>query len=126
MLPKAKNIDAYLEPLNEDVKAALERLRKIIKATAPDCEEVISYAMPAFKYHGMLIGFAAAKNHCALYPWSGRTVEEFRDELKDFSTSKGTIRFTLDRPLPETLIKKIVRARMKANLAKDKAKSASK
>lgn len=113
-----KNIDSYIAVQPTNVKTFLENLRQTIKSVAPDAEEVISYNMPAFKYHGMLVGFAGAKNHCGFYPWNSRTVEEFKDDLKDFSTSKGTIRFSWEKPLPVALVKKIVKARMKENISK--------
>jgi uncharacterized protein YdhG (YjbR/CyaY superfamily) len=120
MRSPVKDIDAYINLQPEDVRPALEKLRQTIKTAAPDAEEVISYRMPAFKYHGMLAGFAAAKNHYGFYPWNGRTVLEFKDELAGYETSKGAIRFPKDKPLPIALIKKIVKARMKENIGKNK------
>ena len=113
-----KNIDEYLALQTPKSRAALEKLRKIILSVAPDSEEVISYAMPAFKYHGMLVGFAEWKNHSGFYPWNSRTVNEFKEELKGYNTSKGAIQFPLDKPIPIALVKKIVKARMKENLEK--------
>jgi len=118
-----KNIDEYLALQPVQVRAALQKLRKIIKSVAPESEEVISYSMPAFKYHGMLVGFAGWKNHAGFYPWNSRTVDEFKDELKKYTTSKGAIQFPLDKPIPVTLVKKIVKTRMKDNLAKEKLKN---
>ena len=115
-----KDIDMYITLQPERVRDTLEKMRQVIKSVAPGAEEVISYGMPAFKYHGMLVGFAAAKNHYGFYPWNGKTVEQFKDDLKDFGTSKGAIRFPKDKPLPVTLIKKIVKARMKDNISKMK------
>ena len=122
----AKNIDSYLDGVPPSASAKLEKLRSIILSVAPEAEEVISYAMPAFKSHGMLVGFAAWKNHVGFYPWNSRTIAEFRDELKGYSTSKGAIQFPLDKPIPVALVKKIVKARMKDNLAKEKLKKQSK
>jgi len=122
MNKSVKDIDTYISLQPEELRPTLERLRQIIKAAAPDAEEVISYGMPAFRYHGMLAGFAPAKNHYGFYPWSSRTVEEFKDDLKDYETSKGAIRLPKDKPIPVALIKKIVKARMKQNLAKEKLK----
>ena len=79
--------------MDEEKRAALERLRKIIKAAAPKAEESITYQIPVFRLNGMLVGFAAARNHCAFYPCSGSTVATLKDELKAYETSKGTIRF---------------------------------
>ena len=114
----AKDIDAYIDSQPEDVRPDLEKLRQIIKSVAPEAEEVISYRMPAFRYHGMLAGFANAKNHYGFYPWSSRTIEEFHDQLTGYETSKGAIRLPKNKPLPVALIKKIVKARMKQNLHK--------
>ncbi len=91
----AKNIDEYFALQPPKTRVALEKLRQIILSIAPDAEEVISYAMPAFKYHGMLVGFAAWKNHVGFYPWNSRTVEAFKEELKTYSTSKSAIQFLL-------------------------------
>ncbi len=118
----AKNIDDYLADVPPPARVKLEKLRSIILSVAPEAEEVISYAMPAFKYHGMLVGFAAWKNHVGFYPWNSRTVKEFNEELKEYSTSKGAIQFPLEKPIPVTLVKKIVKARMNENLAKAKLK----
>ena len=113
--PKTKTIDEYLGTLGKDKRAALERLREIIKAVAPDAEECISYGLPAFRYNGMLVAFGATAKHCALYPMSATTVAAYQDELEDYDTSKGTIRFQPDRPLPVALVRKLVRARMEEN-----------
>jgi uncharacterized protein YdhG (YjbR/CyaY superfamily) len=108
---KVKTIDGYLSLLEADKRAALERLRKIVKSAAPKSEECISYRLPAFRLDGrMLIWFGAGANHCALYP--GGTVGRFRKQLTGFSISKGTIRFQPDHPLPASLVKKIVKARI--------------
>ncbi len=113
---KAKTIDEYLAALSEDKRAALERLRKIIRATAPKAEECISYGLPAFRLDGrMLVAFGATAKHCAFYPMSSSTVEAHQDDLKDHDTSKGTIRFQPDHPLPAALVRKLVRARIAEN-----------
>jgi uncharacterized protein YdhG (YjbR/CyaY superfamily) len=94
---KAKTIDDYLAALSDDKRAALERLRKTIRAAAPRAEECISYQLPAFRLDGkLLVAFGAAVNHCAFYP--GSIVEAYKDELKNYDTSKGTIRFQADNP----------------------------
>ena len=106
--------DEYLASLSNDTRAALERLGKAIRAAAPGAEECISYQLPALRLDGKpLVAFGAAANHCAFYPMSGATVEAFKDELKDYDTSKGTIRFQAANPLPATLIRKLVKARIK-------------
>ena len=111
-------VDQYLAQLPEDQRAALEKLRQTIKKLVPEVEEFISYKMPAYRYHGMLCGFAAFKKHCSYFPWDSKTVEDFKTELKDFKTSAGTIQFTPEKPIPETLLKKILQARVKANTNK--------
>jgi uncharacterized protein YdhG (YjbR/CyaY superfamily) len=116
------DIDRYLALQPAAVRTVLEKLRRTIRATAPDAEEVMSYHMPAYKFHGMLVGFAAWKNHCGFYPWNSSTVKLFRDELKDFSCSKGAIQFTVAHPLPVALVKRILRARMKENVSRTKGK----
>jgi uncharacterized protein YdhG (YjbR/CyaY superfamily) len=118
MIIAIKDIDTYISMQSENIQPALEKLRQTIKAVAPEAEEVISYGMPSFKWNGMLVGFAAAKNHFGFYPWNGSTVDQFKDELKAFKTSKGAIQFPIDKPLPFALIKKIVKSRMKQNLDK--------
>jgi uncharacterized protein YdhG (YjbR/CyaY superfamily) len=115
MAPKAKTIDEYLAALSADKRAALERLRKAIRAAAPEAEECISYGIPAFRQNGMLVGFGAAANHCAFYPMSASTVATHKNELKDYDTSKGTIRFQASKPLPDGLVRKLVKARLSEN-----------
>src|SRR5213596_1004002 len=107
---KPKTIDEYLAPLSDDKRAALEKLRKTIRAAAPKAEECISYQLPAFRLNGrMLVGFGATAKHCAFYPMSSSTVEAHQDELKEYGTSKGTIRFQADQPLPAALVRKLVK-----------------
>jgi uncharacterized protein YdhG (YjbR/CyaY superfamily) len=119
MKSKPKNIDEYLAGFSDDKRAALERIREAIRAAVPKAEECISYGVPAFRLDGkVLVGFGAAANHCAFYPMSGRTVEALEDELKGYDTSKGTIRFPVDKPLPATLIRKLVKARIAENAAR--------
>lgn len=117
MRPEANSIDEYLEALNDDQRQALERLRKAVRAAAPRAEECLSYGLPAFRLDGKaLVAFGAAAKHCAFYPMSAATVAEHADELAEFGTSKGTIRFQPDKPLPVALIRKLVRARIAENL----------
>jgi uncharacterized protein YdhG (YjbR/CyaY superfamily) len=115
-----KDVDTYLAVQPENIRLALEKMRGIIKTAAPDAEEVISYGMPAYKYHGMLVYFAGFKNHYSLFPGNASMIAEMADELKGYKTSKGTIQFALDKPMPVSLIKKIVKARMKENISKQK------
>jgi uncharacterized protein YdhG (YjbR/CyaY superfamily) len=119
-------IDEYLDALPENVRIALENLQKTIKSAAPKAEELISYQMPAYKYHGMLVYFSAFKNHCSFFPGSSLPLPELEDELKSYRTSKGTLQFTSDKPLPASLVKKIVKARMKQNEARKLAKEMQK
>ncbi len=115
MAAKPRTIDEYLAALSDDTRAALEKLRKIIRAAAPKAEECISYQIAAFRLNGMLVGFGATASHCAFYLMSGSMVEACKDELKNYDTSKGTIRFQADKPLPAALVRKLVKARMAEN-----------
>jgi uncharacterized protein YdhG (YjbR/CyaY superfamily) len=116
MAGKAKTIDEYLAALSDDKRAALEKLRKAIRAAAPKAEECFSYGLPAFRLDGKLIaGFGAGANHCAFYPMSGSIVAAHKDELEDYDTSKGAIRFQSGRPLAATLVRKLVKARIAEN-----------
>jgi uncharacterized protein YdhG (YjbR/CyaY superfamily) len=112
------SVEEYMASLPEAPRAALEKLRKTIKAAAPEATETISYQMPAFKLHGrFLVSYAAFKNHCSLFPASARVLEEHGEELKPYVSGKGTIRFTTDKPMSSTLVKKIVKARIEENAA---------
>jgi uncharacterized protein YdhG (YjbR/CyaY superfamily) len=115
-----KNTDTYLATQPEEVRIVLEKLRHTIKIAAPDAEELISYGMPAFRYHGMLVYFAAFKNHCSFFPGNSGLVQSMQDELKSYKTAKGTIQFTVEKPLPAGLVTKIVKARIKENISKAK------
>jgi uncharacterized protein YdhG (YjbR/CyaY superfamily) len=118
---RAGVVDKYLAAVPEEKRALLEKLRQTIRAVVPDAEEILWYQMPAFKFEGRpLVTFAAFQNHCSLFPMSGAIIKAHKDDLKSFVTSKGTIRFTSDKPLPAALVKKIVRARIKENRARAK------
>jgi uncharacterized protein YdhG (YjbR/CyaY superfamily) len=121
---QAKTIDEYLAFQPEKVMEALENLRQIIRETAPEAEEVISYGIPAYKYHGMLVYFAAYKKHCSLFAGNGALTEQMQEQLKAYKTSKGTIQFTVEKPLPDELVREIVKIRMKQNVEKMKNKKA--
>ena len=110
---KFASVAAYLKAVPPAPRAALQKLRKTIKAAAPEATEVISYGIPSYKHHGYLVGFAAFKNHCSLFP--GTALKTFKNELASYETSKGTIRFTVDKPLPATLVRKLVKARIEQN-----------
>jgi uncharacterized protein YdhG (YjbR/CyaY superfamily) len=112
---KLSTIDEYLATLGDDERTALENLRKTIRAAAPKSEECISYQLPAFRQDGMLVGFGATAKHCAFYLMSSDTTERFKDELDGYDTSKGTIRFQPDKPLPNALVRKLVKARLAEN-----------
>ena len=114
-MTKVKTVDEYLARVSDDKRAALQKLRKTIKAAAPRAEECISYQLPAYRLNGMLVGFGATANHCAFYPMSASTVAAHKEELKDYDTSKGTIRFQPDNPLPPSLVRKLVKARIAEN-----------
>jgi len=108
----AKSIDQYLASLDPDKRTALTKLRKAIKAAAPRAEECISYQIPAFRLDGrMLVWFRAATNHCSFFP-GAYPIAACKTELKKYKTSKGTVRFSPDRPLPATLVRKLVKARI--------------
>jgi len=109
---KPKTHDDYLAAVSEDKRGALQELRTAIKMAAPKAEECISYQVPAFRLNGkFLVAYGAATNHCAFYP--GSTVKALKNELKSYDTSKGTIRFSADKPLPSALVRKLVRLRIK-------------
>ena len=122
----AKDIDEYLSTLPVDVREMLQKLRTTIKSAAPKAEEVISYAMPAFWYHGPLVYFSAFKNHCSFFPANSSLIANMDKELKPYKTAKGTIQFTVERPLPAALVKKIVKARMQENIERENAKKLKK
>ena len=113
------SVEDYLAALPEESRAALEKLRKTIKAAAPEATETISYQMPAFKDNGrFLVSCAAFKDHCSLFPASEAVIEALGEELKPYFTGKGTIRFHADKPLPAALVKKIVKVRIEENAAR--------
>jgi uncharacterized protein YdhG (YjbR/CyaY superfamily) len=117
-----QTIDDYYAAFPKDVKQ-LEELRKIIKEAAPNAQEVISYSMPAFKQNGILVYYAAGKNHIGLYPTFSPIVV-FSEELKNYKTSKGAIQFPKDKPFPKALIKNIVKYRMDQDAEKARQKKA--
>jgi len=113
MPTKPTTIDEYLAGLSADKRAVLQKLRKMIRVAAPKAEECITYGIAAFRLEGRpLVGFGAAANHCSFYPMSSRTVLAHKDDLKNYDTSKGTIRFHVDKPLPFALVRKLVKARI--------------
>ena len=109
------SVDAYIAGIQSpEARQALEDLRSTIRREVPEAEEVISYGIPTYKFHGFLCSFAAFKNHCSFFP--GHTVRDFSEELKGYRTAKGTIHFPHDRPLPEPLVRSMIRARLTENL----------
>ncbi len=113
---RPSSIDEYLATLSDDERTALEKLRKAVRAAAPGAEECISYSLPAFRLNGKaLVAFGAASNHCSFYPMSSATIEALRNDLGKYDTSKGTIRFPAEKPLPAALVRKIVKARIAEN-----------
>lgn len=119
-----RDVEDYLERVPPIQRKALEQLRRTIKSIVPDAVEVISYQIPTFKLNGrMLVSYAAFNEHCSFFPGAGPT-ETHKDELKSFATSKGTVRFTPEKPLPTALIKKLVRTRIKLNNAAQRKRKA--
>jgi len=112
------SVDDYLAAVPEPARTALSKVRAIIRSVAPaEATESIRYGIPTLKYKGMLASYAAFTDHCSLFPGAGPTTE-FKDDLKTFSTSKGTIRFAPHKPLPAALLKKLVKARIAENEGK--------
>ena len=111
----ANDIDEYLSAVPEEARKALEKLRAVIKKAAPKAEEKISYRMPTFHYLGPLVGFAAHKNHLGFYVMSYKVMELLKEELEPYKKATATIHFSADNPLPDALVKKIVKARIAEN-----------
>lgn len=113
---KSKTVEEYLAAVPEPARSTLEKVRTVIRATVPpEATEVISYGIPTFKGNGLMIAYAAFTNHCSLFVLSGSLLDSFKDDLKGYETSKGTIRFPVDKPLPAALVKKLVKARLSHN-----------
>jgi uncharacterized protein YdhG (YjbR/CyaY superfamily) len=109
--PQGKTFDGYLAALSDEKRAALEKLRRAIRAAVPKAEECISYGIPAFRLNGkFLVGLGAAANHCSFYP--GSALDRYKAELKGYETSRGTVRFQPNQPLPVALVRKLVEARI--------------
>ena len=118
-----KTVEEYLGLFTGLQRDALEKIRKAIKDTAPKAEETISYGMPAYKLHGVLVYFGGFKNHCSFFPAGNSVIKKFSRELKDYQTSKGTIQLPLNEPVPISLLKKMVKERIKENELKLEAKA---
>lgn len=122
MPAKPKSIDDYFAGLNADQRATLEKLRRTIRKIVPQAEECISYGLAAFRLDGRpLVAFGAAAKHCAFYPMSAAVVAAHQDDLADYDTSKGTIRFAIGKTLPVALVRKLIRSRIAENAARQKA-----
>lgn len=120
MRQKATSHDQYLRNIDEPQHTLMQRLRTTVKSTCPEAEEIMSYGMPAFKYKGrLLVGYAVAKEWCSFYPWTNSITVRLKDELQNFSTSRGSIRFSSTQPLTPTLIKKIVKIKMEETVKKN-------
>jgi len=117
----ANSVDEYLARVPEPARGTLKKIRALIRSVVPpEATEIISYGIPSFKYKGWLVGYAAFANHCSFFP--GALPGKFANLLKRFPTSKGTIRFPVDKPLPAALMKKLVRARIAENKLKEQKK----
>jgi uncharacterized protein YdhG (YjbR/CyaY superfamily) len=114
----AKTVEQYLKEIKPEHRVLLEKIREAIKAAAPNAEELISYQIPTFKYNGPVAAYASFKNHCSYFTTSYGVMELFAKELKPFKTSGVTIQFTPENPLPDSLVKKMVKAKIKENNAR--------
>lgn len=115
----AQDVETYLANVPEPARSTLERVRDIIRSVAPaESTEALSYGIPSFRYKGALVGYAAFKAHCSFFPMSAALIDSMKDDLGAYSLSKGTIRFSVDKPLSPALIKKIVKARVAQNESK--------
>jgi uncharacterized protein YdhG (YjbR/CyaY superfamily) len=112
-----ETIDEYIATFPKNVQDILEEMKKVIKESAPESEETISYGMPTFKFRGNLVHFAAYKNHIGFYP-TPSAIEAFKEDLSPYKSSKGAVQFPIDKPIPFELVKKIVIFRVEENLAK--------
>ena len=123
---KPKNVDEYIAGQPDEVQPMLEQMRVIIRSVAPNAEEVVSYGVPVYKHHGMFIGFGVHKGGCSLYAMNTRILGEFSSELKGAKISGSTLHFDVKKKLPVTLVKKLVKARMKQNEERAMLKRAAK
>ena len=116
----AKTVDEYIAAVPEPARSTLKKVRATIRsAVPPETTELISYGIPMFKYKGLLMGYAAFSNHCSLFPMGSSLLKKFASDLEGYSFSKGTIRFSLDKPLPAALLKKFAKARVRQNEEKE-------
>jgi uncharacterized protein YdhG (YjbR/CyaY superfamily) len=115
---KFTSFDDYFSSFPENTRKKLEQIRTIVKEVVPEAQETISYNMPAYKFHGILLYFAAHNEHIGFYPGDAKTLTVFQNQIEGFETSKGTIRFPLDKPLPLSLIRTIIQFRANTNSEK--------
>lgn len=117
-MPKFDSVSDYLKAVPPAQRALLKKVRQTIKAAAPKATEVISYGIPGYKHHGVLVFFAAFKNHCSLFGVGAALMKAHQTALAPYKMSKGTIQFTVEKPLPMTLVRKLVKARVRENEAR--------
>ncbi|HYQ80614.1 MAG TPA: DUF1801 domain-containing protein [Anaeromyxobacteraceae bacterium] len=120
-MSRAATVGEYLARVPEPARSALEKVRRAIRAAAPEATEAISYGIPMFRHQGLLVGYGATASHCALY---GTTLASYRKDVEGYDTSRGTIRFPQDAPPPAALVRKIVRAHLAANEARARLRAA--
>jgi uncharacterized protein YdhG (YjbR/CyaY superfamily) len=114
-------VESYLARVKEPARSTLERIRELIRAAAPEeAEECLSYRMPAFRYKGALVAYAAFKDHCSFFPMQSSLMDQMQEEVANYRTAKGTLQFPLDKPLPAALVRKMVKARVAENERKSK------
>ena len=123
---KITDVDSYLAKVPEPARTTLQRVRATIRSVVPkEATEGISYGMPAFRYKGALVGYAAFKDHCSFFPMQASLIDQMKDELKSYRTAKGTLQFPQDKPLPAALLKKMVKLRIAENQIRSTAKAKS-
>ena len=121
---KITDVDSYLAKVPEPARTTLQRVRATIRSVVPkEATEGISYGMPAFRYKGALVGYAAFKDHCSFFPMQASLIDQMKDELKSYRTAKGTLQFPQDKPLPAALLKKMVKLRVAENESRAAGKS---
>lgn len=114
-------VEAYLAKVPEPARSTLEMIRATIRSVVPaETTECLNYGIPAFRYKGGLVAYAAFKNHCSFFPMQASLIDTMKEDLKGYRTSKGTLQFAVDKPLPATLVKKMVKARVAENERKKK------
>ena len=121
-ISKISDVEGYLARVPEPARSTLEKVRATIRSAVPkDATEILSYGMPTFRHNGRnVVAYAAFKDHCSLFPLQASLIDAMKDELKAYRTSKGTLQFSVDKPLPASLLKKMVRARLAENDIRDR------